>query len=177
DAAYDEAHAAYAADAADAFTGYAVEVHVVKDGVTTVVKEGLGALTVSLPVDAAYDGRAATLAVRHTADGGAVDYEVKRVRIADGAAAVTVDRLSEFFVAVDKVASDDNGGPSDKPDDSVEPGGSQGGAKDTAPAASSGKTFAATGDGAPLIAIGLAALAAAALMFMAFLAMRRKADR
>ncbi|MEA5019619.1 MAG: hypothetical protein VB027_04550 [Gordonibacter sp.] len=153
----------------EAFLGFEVTLQTVKDGRVQVVRDSFGQLTLSLPVGAVYDGRTVTVIVRHTAEDGTVTFDTRRVVIAEGKATFTVDKFSEFFVAIDKVPAVD-GGNTGTADGSTALGGTQGG---------SAGTLASTGDVAGGFACALVALAglAAALVFLAFPAIFRKMGR
>jgi len=95
----------FATDDTDAFLGYSIVLHRTKDSVTGNLIDGFGLLTIELPVGDAYNGRSATVVIRHTAADGTVSLEIRSVVIERGVAVVQVDKLSDFFVAVSKVAS------------------------------------------------------------------------
>lgn len=159
DALYTQARDAYATDKTDAFFGWSVELHVIKDGADRLVTENFGELSISLPVGAAYDGRAATVIVRHVDADGIPVFETRGVVIDHGMASVVVDRLSDFFVAVDKAPAAGTVGLSEQEQPSVE----------------SGAGLAPTGDslaGMPF-ALAAAALATLILAFPAFFRKRK----
>ncbi len=157
----------YATDGTDAFLGFSVTLQTVKDGVVTQVRDGFGQLSITLPVGDGYNGRTATVIIRHTAEDGTVTFETQRVMVADGAVTVTVDRLSEFFVSVDKAipADGDTDGMSDA---------------QVAGSGMAAKPLVSTGDGMGVVAFSILGFAGLPLVLvtMAFPAFsHRKMER
>lgn len=157
DTPYTQARDAYATDKTDAFFGWSVDLHTMKSGVDTLVTENFSSLSISLPVGAAYDGRTATVIMRHVGADGIPVFETRSVVIDHGMASVVVDRLSDFFVAVDKAPAAGTVGLSEQGRPSVE----------------SGAGLAPTGDSLVGMPFALAAVALATLI-LAFPAFFRK---
>lgn len=167
DAVLIAAKGAYATGDTDAFLGFSVTLQTVKNGVTTQVRDGFGQLGVTLPVGDGYNGRTATVIIRHTAEDGTVTFESQRVTVADGAVTVTVNRLSEFFVSVDKALPADGGADAAS-------------GMQIADSGMAAKPLASTGDGVGVMAFSILGLVGLALVLatMAFPAFsHRKMER
>lgn len=104
---FEEMKASYTTGNNELFIGYSIVLDkIAANGSQKSLKDGFGMLTLKFPVGDAYNGRTAMVVIRHTDDSDSVSFETRNVVIQDGCATLTVDRLSEFFVSIEKSTQD-----------------------------------------------------------------------
>lgn len=105
DALFATVRDSYATDDTELFLGYSISLYRDVNGTQVALKDGFGSLTLTLPVGEAYNGRSARVVIRHTDGEGVVTYETRQVTVENGVVTLSVDKLSEFFVTVDRVSA------------------------------------------------------------------------
>lgn len=141
---------AYTSENTEVFFGYEVQLDQIEaDGSMNTLRDGFGSLTLSFPVGSEFDGRTVSVVIRHVDDSGNVSLEQRTVTVSNGMATLTVDRLSEFLITVDKVPTGgqtgDQGG--------VQTGGTNVGGNGTT--ALSSQALAPTGDSVLPVIVGV----------------------